>query len=352
MQDSAAASGLGAPHTMSGTDPTRRSRDGVAPAATRSAKANSARAQSLDGVADHFADNVLSWLARQWAELGVSRAVRSQPIHYAVSVEELVILTAELGDRQPSLRAAALDWCSRSGRLLCKPRLKTLLAASEPETKDAFGPFSTTLARHLAGNWPGQRLGSVDFTPSSKQSQPDLSKDSLLSLKLRSLFGVGARADLIFATLCWPAPAFVASELTFVGYTKRNVATALDALADAGILRRQSVRNRVEFSWQRRSELLRLLGPVPKFVPRWPELQRIVSTCFQLLVSNEGRSARLSMAFAESKLQERSADFQAIGVEPFSERLAWYELAERLIEESDGLKTGRSKWLRGPGRIR
>jgi hypothetical protein len=137
----------------------------------------------------------------------------------------------------------------------------------------------------------------------------------MLSLRLRALFGVGARADIIGAVLSRRSEDFGAADLVFIGYSKRNLAEALDMLAAAGLFRSTRSGNRVRFSWYRREELSALLAPVPDVIPVWSSPLRVMSGFLDLLTRMEPKSDRLVAIEAARCLRQLSDDLQALGVE-------------------------------------
>lgn len=191
-------------------------------------------------------EQLLDLLWRQWTTLGVAglEVVGST----AIDLEALLILTAQLSPQDPRLRDEALDWCTKSHRLISKPRLKQLLKLASPMVRSSFGSFAATLQHQVGGLWPdAERAAPWNVRFSEKSRAPSLDQPALIGLKSRALFGVSARADVITALLDWPAPDFGAADVVFVGYTKRNLADALDNLADAGLFYSRRVGNRLRF---------------------------------------------------------------------------------------------------------
>ena len=239
-------------------------------------------------LAEHLLD--LAW--SQWTALGVAGA--AAPSEGAIDLEALMILTAEL----------APDYSETSGRStrLVHQISPLFVEAKAQATAQAIvslsaGVVCSLCARprgHAGGTWPATKPGAHDpFKPSGKSRAPNLDQPALLHLKLRALFGVGARADIIGALLTWPSETFGAADLVFVGYTKRNLADALDVLAAGGLLRAARVGNRIRFSWHRHRELSLLLKPLPKRIPQWPIIMRLLSGFLYLLTRLEGKSDRL-----------------------------------------------------------
>ncbi len=254
----------------------------------------------------------LAW--SHWTTLGVAgAAVLSET---AIDLEALMILTAELAPDDPRLRDEALDWCIKFHRYSSKPRLKQLLKRSSPSAQASFAPFAGALEEHAGGTWPATKPGARDaFEPSGKSRAPNLDRPALLHLKLRALFGVGARADIIGALLIGPSETFGAADLVFVGYTKRNLADALDLLAAGGLFRAARAGNRIRFSWHRHRELSLLLKPLPKRIPQWPIIMRLLSGFLSLLTRLEGKSDRLYLVEAARSFHQLAPDLQALGLE-------------------------------------
>lgn len=295
------------------------------------------------GAKTKLVQQLLDLLWGQWATLGVAGMHGVGPI--AIDLEELLILTAELSAEDPRLRDEALDWCSRSHHFIAKPRLKQLVKLASGTAQAAFVPFATALKHHIGGTWPAAGHGEPSQVRlSGKSRAPNLEQPALVNLRLRALFGVGARADIITAILNWPAPDFGASDLVFVGYTKRNLADALDALADGGLLDRTRVGNRLRFSWRKRRELHRMLEPLPKAIPRWPPIARVVASFLELVGRTESKSERLSIVEAVREFGTLSRDLTALGLEPPSATrapLEWAQIVDWMLSNVQELTQGR-----------
>lgn len=295
----------------------------------------SARAKLTEELLD------VAW--RQWTTLGVAGMEGEGPT--AIDLETLLLLTAKLSPEDPRLRDEALDWCAQSHRFISKSRLKQLIKLASRPSQAAFAPFAAAMERHVGGTWPATGKNETwNVRLSGKSRAPDLEQPALVNLKLRALLGVGARADVVSAVLNWPAPDFGAADLVFVGYTKRNLADALDTLADSGLLQSTRVGNRLRFSWRKRRELCRLLEPLPKTIPRWPPIVRMVAGFLDLLARTEGKSERLSVIEAVRAFGELAGDLTELGLEPpraASAPLEWSDLAEWMLSNARELTHGR-----------
>ena len=76
----------------------------------------------------------------------------------------------------------------------------------------------------------------LDFKPSGKSSPPRCETPALLGLRLRALFGVGARADLLTFFLTQKKTIFTASDTVEIGYSKRSLADLLDNFVQSGFI--------------------------------------------------------------------------------------------------------------------
>ena len=124
--------------------------------------------------------------------------IKRQHQYCLVPIEELIILTVALADIDPRLRDEALDWCSRYHGFVSISRLKTLVKSFGESISQAFSVFAATLNSVSRAKWPLIVTAQpLQFKPSGKSKPPACERPALLSLRMRTLFGTGARADLI-----------------------------------------------------------------------------------------------------------------------------------------------------------
>ncbi len=211
-----------------------------------------------------------------WTELGVAGVYRKHQ-QFLILPEELILLTAVIGDVDPRLREEALDWCSRYHSLISVSRLKTLAKTlGEPAIK-SFSLFAATLNSISRANWPVlMSTPSLKYKPSGKSKPPRFENPALLSFRLRALFGIGARADLITFFLTQEQRDYAVSDTIEIGYTKRNLADVLEGFARAGIFDVFMVRNQQRYRFTRRNDFLKILSPLPKFMPSWRYLFEVI----------------------------------------------------------------------------
>jgi len=211
-----------------------------------------------------------------WTELGVAGVYRSHQ-QFMIFPEELILLTARLQRNDPRLVEEALDWCSRYHHFISVSRLKTLAKSWGKVTIDAFSMFSATLNRVSRAHWPVlAHAVPLKYQPSGKSKAPRFEQPALLLFRLRSLFGVGARADVIAFYLAQKQGNYSISDVTEVGYTKRNLADVLENFVQAGIFDSFFSRNQQRFDFAKRGEFEKVLGPIPQFMPSWRQIFEVI----------------------------------------------------------------------------
>lgn len=162
---------------------------------------------------------------------------------WAIDPEPLILFTAWLGDADPRLRDEATDWCIRNWRQISKARLKNLLRNQPADVRRSAGEFAATVNEHACISWP-ESTAPRRFAATDRSTRPALDRPAMAWLRLRAMFGVGARAEILRCFLShdggWMSVAGLSMATAF---TKRNVAEECDALERAGVL---SVRARGE----------------------------------------------------------------------------------------------------------
>ena len=214
----------------------------------------------------------LAWGA--WTELGVS-GWTSTHTDWAVDPEPLILFTAWLGDAEPRLRDEATDWCVQNWRHISKARLKNLLREQPDDVAAAFGAFAATVGAHAAISWPGA-THPRRYAVTGRSKVPHLDRPSLVWLRLRALFGVSARAEILRCFLAQAGGAMTVAALAVgTGYTKRNVGEECDTLQRAGVLMVRARGNRFYYSLLRRTELKAFVGEMPAVLPDWTAILNV-----------------------------------------------------------------------------
>lgn len=236
-----------------------------------------------------FAEQSLALASGVWTELGTSGWTASHS-DWAIDPEPLILFTAWLGDADPRLRDEATDWCIRNWRYVSRTRLKNLLRAQPDDVQVAFGEFAATVGAHAGISWPGETQPRR-YTVTGRSTLPPLDRPSLAWVRLRGIFGVGARAEILRSFLSRGGGLLSVARLAIAtGYTKRNVADECDTLQRAGVLSVRVRGNRFYYSLRRRAELEAFVGELADVRPNWTAMLNVVRE----LVALEARAGDLS----------------------------------------------------------
>ncbi|MBS0615537.1 MAG: hypothetical protein JSR58_03175 [Verrucomicrobia bacterium] len=222
--------------------------------------------------------NLLNLAWSLWTELGVAGNVHHHQKHL-ILLEELIIFTSCLSEIDPRLRDESIDWCSKYHHFISISRLKALIENFEESAKELFSNYASSLNNVSQARWPV-------FVP-SKPLQIELSHKSilrprespaLLSIRARSIFGTGARADIVVFFLTHPDKDYSLAELSMIGYTKRNLAEVLDDLHFGDLFHKYMLRNQQRYRLAKNEPLTQLLKPIPPHTLPW-------QTIFQILLA-------------------------------------------------------------------
>lgn len=260
----------------------------------------------------------LAWGA--WAELGVS-GWTSTHADWAIDPEPLILFTAWLGDADPRLRDETTDWCVQNWRHISKARLRNLLREQPDDVAEAFGEFAATVGSHAGVSWPGA-THARPYVPSGRSTLPHLDRPSLVWLRLRAMFGVGARAEILRCFLAQGARAMsVAALAAATGYTKRNVAEESDTLQRAGVLSVRPQGNRFYYSLARRAELKAFVGEIPTILPDWTAILNITREYVALERRSTDAGLTTVPVHARKTLRLVRDDLDELGIDAPSEHV-------------------------------
>jgi len=212
-----------------------------------------------------------------WNELGVAGTHPRKHKNCLINLEELIILTVVIAESDPRLRDEALDWCSRNHHFVSISRLRTLIKILGEPVYLPFSVFAMTLNSISQSNWPiFSNAKPLKFKPSGKSSPPQCDAPALLGLRLRALFGVGARADLLTFFLTQKETVFTAADTVEIGYSKRSLADLLDNLVQSGLLVTSVVRNQRKYELVLKEQLKKVVGELPKVAPPWSRILEVL----------------------------------------------------------------------------
>ena len=216
-----------------------------------------------------FGDDITSLaldLARSlWAELGVGG---SQCRHdwQALDLEALIIFTASLSRPDDPFIARTIHWCALNISLISQLRLRNLAHRFTPTTRKALEGYMRAVERPTRAAADDDRRG-VRLAPTDA---PDLKRPALIQLRLRSLVGVCARAEVLKLMLAAADEPRTNASLTHdSGYGKTAVVSALESLTAAGVTRLEPAGNRFLYSLTRPADLAMAVNGLPIAFPDW-----------------------------------------------------------------------------------
>jgi hypothetical protein len=220
-------------------------------------------------------DLALGTIWSLWAELGVSGWTRRHAMT-AIDIEPLLLATSYLGRLDTRLLQECVDWCTSNARFVSAVRLRKYLGEMPPPVVDSFASLSATVRTHVRVNWPGDGKG-FDLSPTGRSTAPDLTRPALIQLRLRAIFGVSARAEVLRLMVLEPSRFMSIAELALrSGFGKDSVAEAADLLSRAGLLQQLGSASRYQYHLGQVSRLAGLLGDLPPNSEEWPLVFRVL----------------------------------------------------------------------------
>jgi hypothetical protein len=240
---------------------------------------------------DEVRDLALNIFWSLWAELGAGGWDRRHS-STALDVEPLLIATTHPSVLQLDRRLVeqALDWSVANVRLVSAVRLRNLLREFPPAVIESFGSFSVTVKREAHANWPGEGRAlrtrrQIEGFAGGREPTPDMTRPSLIQLRLRAAWGVSARAELIRLMLGAPERFLGVSELASASaFGRDNVADAVEMMVRAGIVRERGAGGWRQYQlakrdpWEQADQdpWAELVGPLPETSPDWAARFRLM----------------------------------------------------------------------------
>jgi hypothetical protein len=272
---------------------------------------------------ERMEDAVLELLWSAWTELGVPGVERKHR-RVALDPEPLIIFTPALASNDPRLIEQATLWCERHGEVITKTRLDGLQRRVPPAVASSFVSFAEPL-RGAAALWKNAPEGhGRDFQVTRSGPLP-FERPSLARLRMRSLAGAGARADILCELLGASNRWTSATDLEYLGYTRRSIARVLAELTSAHLTITRSAKGPASFRL-RDPQAIATLIKADSLI--WPDWVAVLALAWQL--------AELEKSSARSAL-----------VAPVKARDAWDEL--RRLSLASGVDeppspTGEAAW--------
>jgi hypothetical protein len=251
-----------------------------------------------------------------WTELGVA-GVKRKHQKFLITPEEFILLTVALAEIDPRLRDESLDWCSQYHHFISVSRLKSIMKSFGSSLNEHFSSYSATLNSVSQASWP-LFLDStpLKFIPSHKSCLRPLQSPGLLNIRARSMFGTGARADLVTFFLTHAKSDFAASDVTEIGYSKRNLAIILEEFCLSGLFDKFSMRNQQRYRLIKNDQLIKVLGSIPDYAPSWRLIFEVLLLARDCIKRTENSSESTRVVEIRNLLQIFQKNLQKLRLTP------------------------------------
>ncbi|MDN3506027.1 MAG: hypothetical protein P0S96_02220 [Simkaniaceae bacterium] len=234
-----------------------------------------------------------------------------------ILLEELILLTVVLGEEDPRLRDEALDWCVKYHKFVSISRLQTLIKSIGTAIHLPFSLFAETVNMASKSKWPVfVNTTSLKFRPSGKSNPPKCELPALLSLRLRALFGVGARSDLITFFLTQKEGAFTAATAAEIGYSKRSLATLLEDFVQSGFFDSYIYQNKKYYRFKKRDQMTKTVGKMPSKILPWRQFIEILLPLRACIQQVEHKSELIKFVEVRKVLLTMENQLQKLNVVP------------------------------------
>lgn len=196
----------------------------------------------------------------QWAHLFGSR-VQGRETRSVVDPEALLLATLTLEKYERRLEKTMHLWLRTGSRLMSVSRLKNLAREHSPGVRSMLEGVAAWCVAQGDRSWKtlaGARNPRA-VRLNTESPSPNVLGASSLMLRLRMLFGVGIKADVVSYLLAGQAGQSVRDTANATAYAPRAVRSALEDLAAAGAIRvRPTSPVSYQAEWSRWGKLLGL----------------------------------------------------------------------------------------------
>lgn len=303
-------------------------------------------------LADALTHQLAGFAWDQWSQMGVSgHTERRDP--WSMDPEALLLFTLQVARSESRLFDEVLDWMRMNLELISAQRLTNFARDGEAERLASaalsWASSHTTRATRqgrpprreakepdpLFVGWPSAaqirepdpnfiRYGFIRprLEPSHRSRPPARSAPINFSFRLRDLFGVSTRAEVVRVLLLLTGVEVRPREMVqVVGYSRQNVYEALNALVSAGVIwmKQKGPRDRSyvldEGRW---AALLDIdADELPLFI-EWPRLLDVLAELLAWMRSVETKGSSNYMLASEARrfVAEHENALHSLGIKP------------------------------------
>lgn len=206
---------------------------------------------------------LLEYLWDQWVALGTAGHGRDTSLPFAIDPESLLLATLRFAINESRFRSEVLDWLSKNGELISVQRVKNVQFNTELAPKIQLARLAVFMKEAGYRSWKslaeskkphgvfseyfGEEMRGMSQTPDCERRENFL-------LRMRLVFGVNARAEVITWLLTHRA-GHAARIARDTAWFSKSVQTILNDLEKAGIVIAQPMGKRKEYAINPRSTI-------------------------------------------------------------------------------------------------
>lgn len=203
------------------------------------------------------------YLWDQWVALGIAGHSRDIPIPFAIDPEALLLATLRFAMDESRFRGEVLAWLSTNGELISVQRVKNVQLNTKLAPKAQLRSLASFMQQAGYRSWktladpkrPNGAFAECFGEEMRGMSQaPDCERRENFILRMRLVFGVNARAEVITWLLTHRA-GHAARIARDTAWFSKSVQTILNDLEKAGIVIAQPVGKRKEYAMNPRSTI-------------------------------------------------------------------------------------------------
>lgn len=293
-------------------------------------------------------ESVLIFLWNQWDSLGAPARGDGKAAPFAIDPEALLLASLRFAETDARMADIVADWVPGNGAFLNLQRLRNLQSATHLATPESLATLADLMESAGFRSWKSLRGSSTKISAATvirasglKSRKPDTSRPEAFLLKMRMLYGLGARAEIITWLLTHPSghAAKIARE---TGWFSKSVQAILNDLETCGALISH---------WEGRKKIV---TPAPRngdlfpAIPvglRWFAQAPFYIGVFQVILTLEGMAKRMDASDAVQSILIRqdlvatNAAFRQAGVLGLFETITPLSGSDAMRAFGDGCET-------------
>ncbi len=194
---------------------------------------------------NRFLQRVIDLIASHWQHLGIALAPADQA-HAGtwIDLESLLVFTLLAHHGEKRVLEAAGEWTIHNRHMINTSRLKRIGSVFTQDRSQYDRQSAKELLQDIStGNTDrfvqrvAEQTGNRSYTSRGIVSEPNLTNHRLLQLKLRGLFGINARAEILLYLLQHESENSNALARE-IGFAQKPIYLILESWTDAGVLQR------------------------------------------------------------------------------------------------------------------